>query len=460
MARSRRTIQKVLHRNPCRRVSQNNVLLGAVEAHSLIPYMLRRLLDQPMNTASRILLSVLLLTAGMAFGQEAKRLTLQGALAMADNQNLDLAAARERRAFAAAGIEIARQRPNPVLTFSASRDAPHEGALVDQPLELGPKRQRRIEVARGESVLTELEIAALSRQVRHRVRDAYHAAQYAKSVSGQKSSLLALAKRLQEIAQARFNAGDVPELEVIQTEVELARADAEVKLAKQEEAVAVSRLNALLNEPAKRQWEFSDSLEMLPAAPARVELSDKAMQVNADLQRTKQEQAIEQAREKLLRAERIPEFSVGVGGDFNNRNAADPNASGSYTAALRGQFTMGLPLFSRYQGEIAQSVAAQKQLTREMDATRRTIEAEVESAALEFEARTAQAGIFRRTVAPAAQRLASMAEESYKAGKANILTVIDAQRNANQVQQEYLDSVLAAQQSFAELEEVVGASLD
>ena len=60
----------------------------------------------------------------------------------------------------------------------------------------------------------------------------------------------------------------------------------------------------------------------------------------------------------------------------------------------------------------------------------------------------------------AVQRLAQMAEESYKAGKANILTVIDAQRNANQVEQEYLDSLVAAQSAFATLEETVGAPLD
>lgn len=405
-------------------------------------------------------LGVLLLSVSLGFGQTGKNLTLQDALALAERQNLDLAAARERRAFAAAGIQIAGQRPNPTLTFSASRDAPHEGALMDQPLELGPKRGRRIEVARGEAVLTDLEIAALARRVRHSVRDAYHTAQYARSAAAQKESLLALAKRLDDIAQARFNAGDVPQLEVIQAEVEVARANAEEQLARQEEGVAVSRLNALLNEPAGRQWEFSSELETLPTAPARPELNDKAMQSNPDLQRAKQEEAVEQAREKLLRAERIPEFSLGVGGDFNNRNAADPNAPGNYTAGLRGQFTLGLPLFSRYQGELAQSAAAQKQLTREREATRRTIESEVESSALEFDARASQAGIFRQTVVPAAQRLASMAEESYKAGKANILTVIDAQRNASQVQQEYLDSLLAAQQAFAELEEVAGASLD
>lgn len=392
------------------------------------------------------------LLASLAFGQEAKKLTLQDALGLAGRQNLDLAAARERRAFAAAGIQIAGQRPNPTLTFSASRDAPHEGALLDQPIELGPKRGRRIEVARGEAVLTDLEIAALARQVRHSVRDAYHTAQYAKSVSAQKESLLGLAKRVQDIAQARFNAGDVPQLEVIQAEVEVARANAEERLAQQEEGVAVSRLNALLNEPVGTRWEFLSELETLPTEPTRTELNDKAMQSNPDLQRAQQEKAIERARENLLRAERIPEFSLGMGGDFNN----PPD----YTAGLRGQLTLGLPLFSRNQGELAQNAATQKQLTLEVEATRRTIASQVEAAALEFEARTAQVGIFRQTVAPAAQRLAGMAEESYKEGKANILTLIDAQRNASQVQQEYLESLLVAQQAFAELEEIVGASLD
>jgi outer membrane protein, heavy metal efflux system len=418
------------------------------------------LLHRFMNRSSGLLVGTVLLSAGLTFAQQTRTLTLSEGLAMADRQNLDLAAARERKAFAAAGIRVAGERPNPALSFSASRDAPHEGALIDQPLELGPKRSRRIQVARGEAVLTDLEIAALSRQIRHDVRDAYHTAEYARSVSEQKRSLLTLAKRLRDIAQARFDAGDVPQLEVIQAEVEVARADAQARLAQQEQNVAVSRWNALLNEPAESRWEFSSELAELPASPSRTELTDKALRANPDLQRAKQEQAVEQARESLLRAERIPEFSLGVGGDFNNRNAADPNASGDYTAGLRGQFTVGLPLFSRNQGEIAQSVAAQKELVREIAATQRTVSSQVESAALEFDARVAQVGILRQTVVPAAQRLESMAEDSYKAGKANILTLIDAQRNANQVQQDYLDSLLAAQQAFAELEEVVGAPLD
>jgi cobalt-zinc-cadmium efflux system outer membrane protein len=386
----------------------------------------------------------------IALGQT--KLSLPEALAKADRQNLDLAAVRERRAFALAGIQVAKERPNPTLGFSASRDAPHEGATLDQPLELGPKRGRRIEVAKGASALTDLEIAAQERQVRHSVRDAYHHAEFKRAVSVQKAELLSLARRLRGIAQARFDAGDVPQLEVVQADLEVARADAELQLAQQEEEVAGSRLNALLNEPKESHWELADTLETLPAAPPLEELDARAFQSNPDLQHVRQEAAIEQARASLLRADRIPDLSAGIGADFNN--------PGSYTAGLKGQFSMAIPIFSRNQGEIAQSVASQHQISRQLLAQQRTIESEVQAAALEFGVRSSQVKIFHDTLAPAAKRLAGMAEDSYKAGKASILTVIDAQRNANQVQGEFLDTLVAAHAAFATLEEAVGAPLD
>jgi cobalt-zinc-cadmium efflux system outer membrane protein len=377
---------------------------------------------------------------------------LADALARADRQNLDLAAERERRAFALAGIQVAKERPNPTLGFSASRDAPHEGATLDQPLELGPKRGRRIEVAKGQLALTDLEIVAVERQVRHSVRDAYYQAEFKRAVSAQRAELLSLARRLREIAQARFDAGDVAQLEVVQADLEVARTDAELQLARQEEEVAGSRLNALLNEPKDSHWELADTLESLPAVPSLAELDASAFRSNPDLQSVRQQAAIEQARANLLRAERISDFSAGIGADFNN--------PGNYTAGLRGQFSMAIPIFSHNQGEIAQSVATQHQISRQLLAQQKSIESEVQAAVLEFGARASQVKIFHDNLVPAAKRLAGMAEDSYKAGQSSILTVIDARRNTNQVQGEFLDSLLAAHAAFAALEEAVGVPLD
>ena len=96
-----------------------------------------------------------------ASGQQAVKLTLEEVLRLANQNNLDLAAARAKRAAALAGIAIAKERPNPTLTVGASRDLPHENVLLDQPFELGLKRAKRIEVARGESALNVIEIDIL-----------------------------------------------------------------------------------------------------------------------------------------------------------------------------------------------------------------------------------------------------------------------------------------------------------
>jgi cobalt-zinc-cadmium efflux system outer membrane protein len=119
-----------------------------------------------------------------------------------------------------------------------------------------------------------------------------------------------------------------------------------------------------------------------------------------------------------------------------------------------------MPIFSRYQGEIAQSTAAASALESELAATRRSVEAHVESAFYDMDARRAQVRLYRDTLLPSSRRLEEMAEESYQAGKANILTVLGAQRDVQQVERDYLDSLLAMQTSFALLEEAVGVPLD
>ena len=93
-------------------------------------------------------------------------------------------------------------------------------------------------------------------------------------------------------------------------------------------------------------------------------------------------------------------------------------------------------------------------------AKRRSVAGEVEAAYNELSARLTEADLYRRTVIPAGRKLESLTEDSYKAGKANILAVIDAQRTVQQNERDYLQSLLEVQQAFSELEETVGVVLD
>jgi outer membrane protein, heavy metal efflux system len=392
------------------------------------------------------------LIASTTLAQAPKKLTLPQALEVAARQNLDLAAARLRQSVAQAGVRIAGQIPNPSASFSASRDVPHESLLLDQPFELGPKRSRRMGLARQQLGLTNVEIDTLARQVRRRVREAYYAAVLARRQTEQRAQALELTKRLRDIAKERFDAGDVPQLEVIQTELEVSRAEAEYEVARQRERVSYSQLSVLLNEPPETIWEPETPLEEMPLRMSLEELVQRAQNSNPDLQHLSQEQKVELSRKALLRAERIPNLDVQFGSDFN----APPD----FRAGLRGGFLVALPLFTRNQGELAQSSATLRLLDAETTATRRTVAGRVEAAYFEWSTRQTQVELYRNTLLPSARRLQTLAEESYRAGRANILTVLDAQRNVLQVQRDYLDSLSASQTAFAGLEETVGGPLD
>jgi len=411
----------------------------------------------------RILATLCLLLPMAAFAQQlpAKQaapappvtLTLRDALDRASQQNLDLATARLRRAVSQAGIRIARQIPNPTFNFTALRDTPHEGLFFDQPVEVGGKRGRRIELARQEDFLSGVEIDSVARQVRRRVREAYHTAARARAFTAQQQRALDLARRVREIAQARFEAGEVAQLEVLQADLEMARAETELAVAKQHEKVAFSELNLVLNEPPETAWELAP-LEELPPAVTLADLVTHAQASNSELLRLAQELKIEQSHRALLEAERIPTVDLQFGTDFNSPGP------GGFRVGPRGQISFALPIFSRNQGELAQSQAASRVLDSQVAATRRAVAGRVEAGYYEWSTRQTEVDLYRRTLLPAVQRFESLAEESYRAGRASLLTVLNAQHSVQQAEREYLDSLLALQTAFADLEEIVGAPLD
>lgn len=401
--------------------------------------------------------TLLIVAVGMAQAraqqpQKGTPLTLETALDLADKQNLDLAAARRRRAVALAGVQIAGQRPNPTFNFSNTRDIPHQGVFFSQPLEIGGKRKQRIELARQETALTEVGISTLERQIRRSTREAFYGLAFARAETARLAKVVQLADRLKQVAEQRFEAGDVAQLEVMQADLGAARARAEFQVAQQREKVSLSRLNALLNEPPSTEWEIASSLEDLPTSAPLEAVLQRAYQSNQELQRLAQEERVEQSRTNLLRAERIPNLDVEFGADFN--------ALPEFRVGPRGQLSLTIPLFTRNQGEIAQSLVNQQVLESQIAATRRAVAGRVEADYLELASRRVEVELYRQKLLPVTFRLEAMAEESYRAGKANILTVLDTQRSAQDIEKAYLQSLRESQGAFAALEETVGAPLE
>lgn len=380
-------------------------------------------------------------------------LSLEQVFEIAARDNLQVNAVRRRLAVAEAGISIAGQRPNPDFITSYTRSEPRLNLSVSQPVELGGKRGKRIAVARNEAQLTQLEVDTALRQLRRDVRAAYFSLALARDNIGLGQQTVEQAQKLLEIAEARFEAGDIAQFEVMQARLGVERATNELARLENAELAARAPLNLLLNRALEMPLTLLDSLFANQAAPfAATELITRALSENVEVRTAEQQIVTEQSRLRLTKAQRIPDLLLEPGIE-----SFDPSLPNNY--AFKMQVTVPLPIFNRNRGEIARSNALVSQLSAERDALRQRIASEIGQAALRVAGARQQVEFYETKLLPDAQRVLEMALESYRAGQTGVLPVMDAQRNVREVRQAYLQALFDYQTSLADLELATGVNL-
>lgn len=371
---------------------------------------------------------------------------------LAARDNLQVNAVRQRRAVAEADVLIAGQRPNPEFIAGYTRSEPRLNYSVSQPVELGGKRARRIEVARNELRLTELDVDAALRTLRRDVRAAYFNLALARNTRDTGRQAVDEAKALADLARARFEAGDIAQFEVLQADLAVARATNDLARLENAERVTRAGLNQLLNRAADAPLDLRDSLFGPPAPVATSELINRSLAQNVELRTVEQQIATEESRLRLARAQRVPDLLLEPGVE-----SIDPSLPNNY--GFKMQVTVPLPLFNRGRGELARSNALIAQLRAERDAARQRISAEIGQAALRLDYAREQLAFYETRLLPDAERVRQLANESYRAGQTSLLAVIDAARNAREVRQGYLQALFDYQAALADLEQAAGVRL-
>ena len=397
-----------------------------------------------------VVLGMLVAAPLAAFAQEEPPLTFRSAFDLAVASNLELAAARRGRAVREAEVKAAGQHPNPNLVFESAKDVPHQSLLLEVPFEPW-KRSARIDLAKEELALADVDEAAALQALRRRVRVAFYGLLAAEEGASLASSMHDVAVRVRDVAQARFEAGAAPRLDVMQADLGLARANAELDLARSERASQQAELNAVLNRPPDRPLAVVGDLAEA-AVPPIDQATARATATNPDLRAAEREVAIEERRLGVLKAERVPTPKITAGADFD--------APGEFDVGYRAGLSLAVPIFSRNQGEIAGSIARADQARTRRDARRRDVQARAFAAQARAVARRAQVAAYRDTLVPTATSIESLAEEAYRLGRSPVLAVLDAQRSLRDTRREYLDSLLSLQSALADLEDVLGGPID
>lgn len=371
-------------------------------------------------------------------------------MARAAEANPGLRATRTARAIDVAGLEVARQRPNPEVSVEAARETPHWAFAGTVPLEIGGKRQRRIDVANATLAATDAEAARVAADLRADVRRAYYVAVAAARRVAGAQELEGIAARARGAAQERFLTGAAPRLEALQADLALAQAQNDVAAAGGAVIAARAELNALLGFAPDAAPLLADPLEAGPLPPATV-ATVEAISGNAELAVLDRRIAEERARLALATAMRRPDPSV--------TGTLTYDAPGEFVFGWRAAAAVALPIFTTGRPEVRVAEASLARAVAEREARAAQISGLVSAALARAVAARQTLDRYQRDILPASLQVEAMAEESYRSGQTGLPAYLQMLQAARDIRQRALDAGLDYQLALADLERAMGTPL-
>jgi cobalt-zinc-cadmium efflux system outer membrane protein len=395
-------------------------------------------------------LSLLMLSPALAQVGAGRSLTLSAAIERALAANPTIAAARLRGAIDVAGLAVARERPNPEATIEVEKETPKQAFGVVLPLELGGKRAKRIAVSEAAIHAGEAEIAAIIAQVRNDVRRAYYGVLVADARLTLMNEMRAIIVQVRDTAQQRFNAGDVPRLEVMQAALSLASAENEATAAQANAGAARAQLNALLGEPLETVAALTTAVES--GEPLTIEAAmTLAHTASTDLVVLDRQIDAQRAKLALAHALRVP--------DVTSTATLTHDAEPEFTYGWRAGAAITLPLFTSHRAGVAIEQTTLDQLMAQRQATLARIDGAVTAAAITVQAQRQLYLRYRDDIVPQAQQVEQLAQDAYRLGQTGFATLLPSLQATRDVRLRALDAISQFQNTLADLERAIGAPL-
>jgi cobalt-zinc-cadmium efflux system outer membrane protein len=359
-----------------------------------------------------------------------------------------LRAAAHEAAASDAAVDQAGRLPNPELQYL--REGQQAGTRtttvqVNQPIELGGKRQARVALAQGAADLAHTELRARRRELRADLIAGFYEVLVAERRRELAAALSELARKSVEVARKRVTAGKVSPIDETRARLASVDAAAELNQAAATLVIARTRLGALIGRPADA-FVLAGQADQLPDPVPLAALQAGARDASA-IQRARKQLAVQDAQTQVERAARIPDLTVSVGTQRDDE-------------AGRRQAVVGLsvplPLFNRNEDALRAALRRTDRAREELAA------AEVESAAAlaaahaRFDAARNEATLMGQDVVPQALSAYELTLKGFEYGKFPILDVLDAQRTWFQAQSRRWNSVLEAWRALAEIERIAG----
>src|SRR5215468_10816659 len=382
------------------------------------------------------------------------KLTLEEAVSLARATNPTIRAKEYEVQAVGANEVTAALRPNPTATFLAEQFGSGNVAVtqytfnVGQPIELGGKRQRRIDSAKAATRVTDYELTDVRRQVVFLVKKSFTDLLVARESVSLAEQNLTMLDELERVHRLRAEKGDISGLELLRLEIERFAFDRDATDARQALGNARIVLRQVVGqERVAEDFDAVGELAFPELTKSKSELYRMALDARPDLR------AAQAARDK-------------AGADIN---LAKANAWWDVTPQIEYQrigpdntfgFALPIKLFDRNQGEITRAQAEAKRVEAARDALLAQALAEVDTALATVAAERQKATLLRDHYLPKVKQARETIEFAYRRGGVTLLDYLDAQRSYREKSLEYLRSIANYRTAVYALETAVGGQLE
>ena len=386
------------------------------------------------------------------------------AIRLVVERNPAVEAARNVYEAARAQAQQAGALPDPELEVEFA-EVPKLGSLseygertieLSQRVELPLKWWHRLQAGRQHAEATRLAVFEMTKlDITLQAKQAYDRIALQKSLLQHAQQDLDLAQNILRQADIRFEAGDVPQLDVMRASVEVGRATNRLTAAKNDLSVAKTSLNALLARPLQTPFALADSLVYRPVETHLDQLTAAALKQRPDLAGTELQLKALQSQQAAATAAYWPDLNVGLGRQQRHEGGGHEENS------WKVRFGIEIPLwaFSRQRGERAEAKAEVAKVVAERDVVRYQVLLETEQAYLDLNTAEEQVALFQDQILPEAERAFEVAGRSYDEGKLTYLELLEAQRTWIETQIEYAQVLFKYRAATAALERAIAGPL-
>ena len=391
--------------------------------------------------------------------------SLRDYLLVAAGNNPGLRAAFERWRAAMARIAQARALPDPKLTYTYY--------IQEVETRVGPQRQRfslsqmfpwfgtlRL---RGEAAAKGAEAAWFDLEAKrlalfHRVSLLYYDHYYLARAVAVTQENFDLLKSLEQVARERYRTGHALAA-VMQIQVELAKLDDRLRSLEALRPALAGKLNAAMDRPAAAPLPQPDRL---PATwPEPRELADiiaDAPELNPGLNRLSAMAEKEAIAVELARRKAFPDITFGL--SVIDTGAALMSGTGdSGKDPVMATIGINLPIWrGKYSAARQEALHRERAWLEQKRDRTNALSADVQLALYHYEDATRKISLYRNTLVPMAKQALGVAQQAFQTGKADFLTLIDAQRMLLELELAGAEAQADRGKRFAEFQMLVGAS--